>query len=115
MQKNTETTWGSRAKVLHWLIALMILAEVSAGFVMPSTYAASFKDEDMLGLHNLMAQIEISVRSSAALAAPALQMHLQNPLARKPGSAVSSGCCVDPLRPPRQSGHSISTPSDRVR
>ena len=42
---------------------------------------------------------EISVRSSAALAAPALQLHLQNPLVRKPGSAVSSGCCVDPLRP----------------
>jgi len=60
MQKNTEATWGSRAKVLHWLIALMILAEVSAGFVMSSTYAASFKDEDMLGLHNLMAQIHIT-------------------------------------------------------
>ncbi len=42
---------------------------------------------------------EVSARSSAAVAAPALQMHLQNPLARKPGSAVSSGCCVDPLRP----------------
>jgi cytochrome b561 len=60
MAVNSNTSWGSRAKWLHWLIALMILVEVPVGFVMSTTYGASFKDETMLGLHNLMAQIHIT-------------------------------------------------------
>ena len=43
---------------------------------------------------------EVPARSSPTVTVPALQTHLQNPLARKPGSAVSSRCCVDPLKPP---------------
>jgi cytochrome b561 len=60
MRGNTQSKWGSQAKSLHWLIALMILVEVPVGFVMAYTYGASFKDENMLVLHNLMAQIHIT-------------------------------------------------------
>ncbi len=42
---------------------------------------------------------ELSVRPSATHAAPALTTCLHNHLARRPGCSVSSGCCVDPLRP----------------
>ncbi len=58
---------------------------------------------------------EISVRSSVPLAAPALQMRLQNPLARKPGSAITSGCCVDPLRPPPKADAECFLSADRLR
>ena len=60
MRENTSETWGSQAKALHWLIALMILVEVPVGFVMAATYGASFTDDTILGLHNLMAQIHIT-------------------------------------------------------
>ena len=60
MTTESEAIWGSRAKWLHWLIAFMILVEVPVGYVMSTTYGASFKDETMLGLHNLMAQIHIT-------------------------------------------------------
>ncbi len=60
MAENTDTSWGGRAKWLHWLIAFMILLEVPVGFIMSATYGASFKDETMLGLHNLMAQVHIT-------------------------------------------------------
>lgn len=60
MQENTKTTWGSRAKALHWLIVLMILVEVPVGMVMTYTYGASFKDENMLTLHNFMGQIHMT-------------------------------------------------------
>jgi len=53
---------------------------------------------------------EISVRPSTTLAAPALTTRLQNRLARRPGCLVSSGCCVDPLRPQVLSGRSSLVP-----
>ncbi len=60
MRENTASGWGSRAKALHWLIAMMILVEVPVGFIMAYTYGASFEDDNMLALHNLMAQIHIT-------------------------------------------------------
>jgi cytochrome b561 len=50
------TRWDSWAKALHWGIALAILLEVPAGFVMASTYGPSFRDEGVLGLHRFASQ-----------------------------------------------------------
>ncbi len=60
MRENTQTTWGSRAKALHWLIVLMVLVEVPVGMVMTYTYGASFNDENILALHNFVAQVHIT-------------------------------------------------------
>lgn len=43
-------------KALHWGIALVILIEVPAGFVMAATYGPSFKDANVLKLHILASQ-----------------------------------------------------------
>ena len=60
MQGNTDISWGSRAKWLHWLIAFMILVEVPVGFVMAATFGAQFSNPNMANLHDLMAQIHIT-------------------------------------------------------
>lgn len=61
MESIDHKTWNSRAKWLHWLIALMILVEVPVGFVMAYTYGTKFTDPDGIGkLHVLMAQIHIT-------------------------------------------------------
>jgi cytochrome b561 len=50
------THWDTWVKALHWSIALAILLEVPAGFVMASTYGPSFRDAGVLGLHQLASQ-----------------------------------------------------------
>jgi cytochrome b561 len=53
--------WDSTVKALHWTLVLMIAFEIPAGFVMASTYGPSFKDERVLGVHNLASQIHHTV------------------------------------------------------
>jgi cytochrome b561 len=90
MRENTESTWGSRAKLLHWLIALLILTAVSAGFVMASTYGASFKHEDIMALHNLTAQIHITVGLTILiLVTYRLAWRLKNPVPELPASLLT--------------------------
>ena len=57
MLGNTTQRWGSASKVLHWLLVLMICVEVPVGFLMALTYAPSLKYSDIVGLHDVLAQI----------------------------------------------------------
>jgi cytochrome b561 len=52
-----EGSWNGVTKTLHWLLALSLLAEVPAGFLMSYTYGPSFKDAQVLKLHVLCSQI----------------------------------------------------------
>jgi cytochrome b561 len=89
MQKNTNLLWGSRAKLLHWLTAMLILAVVSAGYVMASTYRASFEHEDIMALHNLVAQIHITIGLSIlVLVTYRLSWRLRNPVPDLPSSLL---------------------------
>lgn len=49
--------WDSASKALHWCIAITIACMAPAGYVMSSTYGASFKDARALKLHLLASQI----------------------------------------------------------
>ena len=50
MIKNTENTYGSIAKIFHWLIALAILSLISVGFFMESMEPSPEKWE-LYGMH----------------------------------------------------------------
>ncbi len=53
--------WDSLLKVAHWSIALLILVEVPAGFVMSMTYGPSFKDATALKLHIIASQFHHTI------------------------------------------------------
>lgn len=53
--------WDSLLKAAHWSIALLILVEVPAGFVMSMTYGPSFKDATVLKLHIFASQFHHTV------------------------------------------------------
>jgi cytochrome b561 len=53
--------WDGAVKALHWSIALLILIEVPAGFVMSWTYGPSFKNADVLQLHILASQLHHTI------------------------------------------------------
>lgn len=53
--------WDSTVKAVHWSIALLILGEVPAGFVMSMTYGVSFKDATALQLHTFASQFHHTV------------------------------------------------------
>ncbi len=53
--------WDAIIKVMHWSIALLILLEVPAGFVMSRTYGPSFKDKTVLELHVLASQFHHTI------------------------------------------------------
>jgi cytochrome b561 len=90
VRRNTESTWGSRAKLLHWLIALLILVGVAAGFVMASTYGASFENEDIMALHNLTAQVHITIGLSILLLVTyRLSWRFKNPVPTLPASLLT--------------------------
>ena len=55
------TRWDSLVKAAHWTIALLILVEVPAGFVMSMTYGPSFKDARALELHIFASQFHHTV------------------------------------------------------
>lgn len=48
--------YGGLTKTLHWGLALLLIIEVPAGFVMSATYGPSFKDPQVLSLHLLASQ-----------------------------------------------------------
>jgi cytochrome b561 len=58
---SAASRWNSLVKALHWSIALLILIEVPAGFVMSRTYGASFKDANVLQLHVLASQFHHTI------------------------------------------------------
>lgn len=49
--------WARSLKFLHWLIAAAIAVAAPAGYVMSTTFAASFRDPLIGDLHTLSAQI----------------------------------------------------------
>lgn len=49
--------WDVSSKALHWCIVMAIIITAPAGYVMSSTYGASFKDATALKLHLLASQI----------------------------------------------------------
>ena len=53
----STTRWDSLVKALHWSIALAILLEVPASYVMSSTYGPSFRDKTVLNLHVFASQL----------------------------------------------------------
>ncbi len=53
--------WDGLLKAAHWSIALLILLEVPAGFVMSMTYGPSFKDATALKLHIFASQFHHTV------------------------------------------------------
>ena len=57
MLRNSTERWGSLSKALHWTIVLLILMEVPVGFVMAATYGASFRDEQVRTVHDVLAQV----------------------------------------------------------
>ncbi len=54
--RSDATHWDGMVKALHWTLALVILIEVPAGYVMSRTYGASFKDAGILKVHILASQ-----------------------------------------------------------
>jgi cytochrome b561 len=56
-----RSRWDSLLKAVHWSIALLILVEVPAGFVMSMTYGPSFKDPTALKLHIFASQFHHTV------------------------------------------------------
>lgn len=53
--------WDAFIKALHWSIALLVLLEVPAGFVMSRTYGPGFKDRNVLELHILASQVHHTI------------------------------------------------------
>lgn len=53
----TQESWNSTAKFLHWLIFILVLVEVPAGFMMTWLYGPGLKHEDVRPLAHLMGQI----------------------------------------------------------
>ena len=49
--------WDVVTKIFHWCIAMAVIITVPAGYVMSTTYGASFKDARALTLHLLASQI----------------------------------------------------------
>ncbi len=49
--------WDGTSKTLHWCMLMAIVITAPAGYVMSSTYGASFKDARALQLHLLASQI----------------------------------------------------------
>lgn len=49
--------WDTVTKALHWCIAMTIIITAPIGYVMSTTYGASFKDARALKLHLLASQI----------------------------------------------------------
>lgn len=50
MIKNTETSYGSIAKILHWLIAAAMIGLITIGFIMSSMDSTPEKYE-LYGMH----------------------------------------------------------------
>ena len=61
--------WDSWVKALHWTIALLLLVEIPAGYVMSSTYGPSFSNRDVLRLHELSSQLHHTLGLALLLAA----------------------------------------------
>ena len=55
--KPTEYSWNAIAKTLHWLIVLMIMVEVPAGFLMTYLYGPGLKYAEVTPTAHLMGQI----------------------------------------------------------
>ena len=45
MLENTRERWGSLSKAFHWFVALLIVLEVPAGYLMSYTYGLSYRDK----------------------------------------------------------------------
>jgi cytochrome b561 len=52
-----QQSWNSVAKSLHWLIFIMLLVEVPAGYLMASLYGPGLKHADVTPLAHLLGQI----------------------------------------------------------
>jgi cytochrome b561 len=52
-----QQSWNSVAKSLHWLIFVMLLIEVPAGYLMASLYGPGLKHADVTPLAHLLGQI----------------------------------------------------------
>lgn len=61
--------WDAWVKALHWTIALLLLVEIPAGYVMSSTYGPSFSNRDVLRLHDLSSQLHHTLGLALLLAA----------------------------------------------
>ena len=57
MEPWANERWDAVTKVFHWCIATAIAITAPVGYVMSTTYGASFKDARALQLHLLAAQI----------------------------------------------------------
>jgi cytochrome b561 len=58
---NTDRSWGSLSKSLHWGIALLIAFEVPLGFIMTATYAPSLRDDEVRALHVVLNQAHYTI------------------------------------------------------
>lgn len=75
--------WDGTVKALHWSLALAVLVEVPAGYVMSSTYGPSFKDGHVLDLHILASQVHHTL--GFLMLAAALAWVLRRRLRPRPG------------------------------
>ena len=57
MLRNTESSWGSLAKTLHWVLVIMIVVEIPVGFLMAATFGPGMKDPDVGKVHDILAQV----------------------------------------------------------
>jgi cytochrome b561 len=71
MLTNTQQTWGSLTKFLHWLIVAMVLVQVPAGYLMSYTYGLAVHDAAVQPLQTLMSQIHHTLGLLILVLAPA--------------------------------------------
>ncbi len=61
MRGNSTTDWGSTAKSLHWVVALLILCIVPVGFLMAATYGAVLKYADVRPVGIVLQQVHMTL------------------------------------------------------
>ncbi len=57
MSENTAQSWGTGAKVFHWIMAIMILLEAPVGYFMAHSYAPGRNSPRIEALHHLFSQL----------------------------------------------------------
>jgi cytochrome b561 len=71
MLANTQRNWGSLTKFFHWLIVMMVLVQVPAGYLMSYTYGLALHDAAVQPLQTLMSQIHHTLGLLILLLLPA--------------------------------------------
>ncbi len=64
-----NSRWSALTKFLHWSIAVALAVEIPVGMLMSSTFAASFRDEDIRRIHDFSAQLHHTLGLLITLAA----------------------------------------------